>query len=70
MVRSANRLRIEERIFVEVARRATTKNASHKKLALRLCLRLWSGYYKRHDSCEVLDETQVSSNYGKRLPFK
>ena len=33
---SASRLRTEERIFVEIAQSAITKNASHKKLALRL----------------------------------
>jgi hypothetical protein len=37
-LRSASRLRIEERIFVEIAQSAATKNASHKKLALRLTL--------------------------------
>jgi len=33
---AANRLRTEEKIFVEEARSAATKNASHKELALLL----------------------------------
>ncbi len=65
--RYASRLRTEERIFVEIARSAATMNASHKKLALRLITLTVGLPLKRHDSCEVLDEAQVSKNYGKRL---